>query len=307
MNLQAFSSTPLTTVALEQRDELPLLRIGNAHAETLIALQGAQLIEFTPKGQRPLIWLSENAEFKRGQSIRGGIPVCWPWFGAIERNPESVRHMASGENLPAHGIVRNANWILEAISEQTDATRVTLSYATMATTQTEWPHDATVRLTISVGKTLRLELSTRNEGRAPLAITQALHSYFPVSDIHALEVRGLEQARYIDALDNWRECIQTGAVQFCGETDRIYLDVPPIIELLDRNEQHSIFLRAHNSASAIVWNPWIDKAKRLSQFAPDAWQRMLCIETANALTDCVVLAPGAEHTLTVEISGHCPT
>ena len=306
MNLSAVENTNPKTVALEQRDELPLLRIDNSCATALIALQGAQLLEFTVKGQRPLIWLSERAEFKRKQSIRGGIPVCWPWFGDIARNPPTVRRMANGDNLPAHGCVRTQNWILESIAEQPETTQVKLSYATMAATQPEWPHEATVRLTINVGATLSLRLSTRNDGRTPLAFAQALHTYFPVGDIRETEVRGLEQTRYIDTLEDWCERSQSGILAFSGETDRIYLDTPAQIELFDRRWQRSIYLRAQNSRSAIAWNPWIEKSKRLSQFAGDAWQRMLCIETANVMDDCIALAPGAEHSLTLEIGGLDP-
>lgn len=307
MNPNAFSTFasafPSTTVALEQRDELTLLRVSNAHADALIALQGAQVLEFCAKGQRPLLWLSELAEFKRGQSIRGGIPVCWPWFGDITRNPEPVQRMAHGENLPAHGIVRNQNWILESIIETAEHTQIILSYTIWAATQIDWPHNASVRLTVSVGKTLRLQLSTRNDSSEPLTLTQALHTYFAVSDIRQVEINGLEQTRYIDTLDAWREQTQLGSVEFAGETDRIYLGVPESIELVDRGWQRRIALRAQNSSSAIVWNPWIEKSKRLSQFADDAWQRMLCIETANVLSDSVTLAAGAEHTLDVEFSG----
>lgn len=303
MNPNTFSTFASTTVTLEQRDELTLLRVSNTHADALIALQGAQVLEFCAKGQRPLLWLSEFAELKRGQSIRGGIPVCWPWFGDIKRNPESVQQMAHGENLPAHGFVRNRDWTLESIIETADHTQIALSYTTWAATQSEWPHNATVRLTISIGQSLRLQLSTRNDSPAPITFTQALHTYFPVSAIQQVAIHGLEQTRYIDTLDGWREQTQTGDIEFTGETDRIYLDVPESIELVDHGWQSRITLRAHNSASAIVWNPWIDKSQRLSQFADDAWQRMLCIETANTLGDSVTLAPGAEHTLDVEFVG----
>ncbi|MDB6060396.1 MAG: aldose epimerase [Verrucomicrobiaceae bacterium] len=302
MDLNVFGSSNFKTAALEQRDELTLLRINNTHADALIALQGAQLLEFTQKNKRPLIWLSEQAEFKRGQSVRGGIPVCWPWFGDIQRNPDAVKNMTAGKNLPAHGVVRNQTWILESIAEYSDSTEVTLSYATVASAQPEWPHDATLKLTIGIGKTLRLQLSTVNNSRAAISFTQALHTYFAISDIHAIEINGFDNTRYIDTLDDWREHAQQGAIQFSGETDRVYLDVPPQLELSDRGWQRRIALRTRNATSAIVWNPWIDKAQRLSQFADEAWQRMVCIETANALTDNVTLAPGAEHTLEVEIT-----
>lgn len=299
--IDTFASFNARTATLEQRGELTLLRVDNAHAHALIALQGAQVLEFQAHQQRPLLWLSESAEFRRGQSVRGGVPVCWPWFGALDRNPVDVQAMTRGEDLPAHGFVRNATWTLEAVTEHAERTTVMLKYATVATIQPEWPHNATLRLAIGVGKTLSLELSTRNEQHEPLAITQALHTYLPVSDIRAVEIRGLDTARYIDTLDDWQPHSQHGAVAFSGETDRIYLDTPARIELFDRNWQRTLVLHTRNSNSAVVWNPWIDKAKRLSQFGDEDWQRMLCIETANVLDDRVLLKPGAEHVLEVEI------
>lgn len=304
------------TAALEQRGELTLLRIRNAHADALIALQGAQVLEFRGKSQRPLLWLSEQAEFKRGQPIRGGAPVCWPWFGALERNPAAVRNMARGaapsshsstlaahgSTLPAHGFARNANWTLDRIDENAERTTLVLRYATVAGIQPDWPHDATLALAIDIGRALRMELSTRNESPSTFALTQALHTYLPVGDIRQVELGGFDGARYIDTLDDWREHRQQGAIEFAGETDRIYLGVPPQVELIDRAWQRRISLRADGSNSAIVWNPWIDKARRLSQFADDAWQRMLCIETANVLDDAVTIPPGGEHVLAVEIS-----
>ena len=297
----ALKQNALTTIALEQRDELPVLRISNRHADAAIALQGAQVLEYTPRGARPVIWLSEHAEYKRGQGQRGGIPVCWPWFGAIERNPAAVRALALGENLPAHGLVRTRDWTLRSIREHDDSTEIILNFVTDNVLQKHWPHAAELQLQVTVGKSLRLELTTRNLSAQPLALTQALHTYFAISAIDNIRVTGFEHSRYIDTLDAWSEKKQTEAICFNGETDRIYLDVPRAVQLHDSGWHRTLHLRATNSASAVVWNPWIEKSKRLSQLAPDAWRDMLCIETANVLDDLIELAPQAAHTLTLEI------
>ena len=130
-----------------------------------------------------------------------------------------------------------------------------------------------------------------------------MHSYFAISDIQQVRLQGLDGCRYIETLEDWAERRQHGELGFTGETDRIYLDVPTRLELLDQGWQRRLVLEVSGSRSAIVWNPWIDKAGRLSQFAADAWQRMLCIETANVLDDVVTLAPGASHTLGVSVMG----
>lgn len=288
-------------VALEQRDELPVLCINNRHAKAIIALQGAQLLEFTPHSARPLIWLSEQAQYQRGQGQRGGIPVCWPWFGALARNPQTVRAMALSDDAPAHGLVRTEDWSLYALAERDDATVITLRYVTTGVLQKIWPHAAELLLEIRIGPTLALKLTTRNLSDHPIALTQALHTYFAISGIDNIHLTGFENSRYIDTLDDWREHTQNAAIAFNGETDRIYLDVPREVQLHDRGWNRMIYLRAANSASAVVWNPWIEKSKRLSQLAPAAWRDMVCIETANVLDDMIALPAGATHTVQLDI------
>lgn len=298
-------STPkqatLNHVVLEQRDELPVLRISNRHAHAAIALQGAQVLEYTPRNARPIIWLSDRVEYTRGQGQRGGIPVCWPWFGAIDCNPLAVRACTRGDNLPAHGLVRTRDWTIHSIREDVDHTEIILHFVTDNLLQHHWPHAAELQLRVTVGQALRLELTTRNLGTQPLVLTQALHTYFAISAIDKVHVTGFENSRYIDTLDDWREHRQDDAIKFSGETDRIYLGVPPVVQLHDSGWNRTIHLRATNSTSAVVWNPWIEKSKRLSQFAHDAWRDMVCIETANVLDDMIELAPHAAHTLTLEI------
>lgn len=290
----------IDTVQLVQLGELPALRVRNAHADALVALQGGQLLEYTRRGERPLIWLSERADFASDQSVRGGIPVCWPWFGDLARNPAPVRDAVPYPGAPAHGLVRTQGWLLERIAEDADGTAITLRFPTSALAPA-WPHSAELTLTLAIGATLRLQLRTTNTGQVPLAFSQALHTYFAISDIGRVEVRGLDGARYIDTLNGWREFRQDGAVRASGEIDRIYQDVPTHLCLHDAGWCRDVHLHARNSASAIVWNPHVDKAQRLSQFAPDAWQRMFCIETANAMADAVHLEAGAEHVLDLEM------
>jgi glucose-6-phosphate 1-epimerase len=242
-----------------------------------------------------LIWLSDQAQYLRGQGVRGGVPVCWPWFGDLQRNPPEVQAMVQGE-APFHGLARTQLWSLNEVSEQPD--QVTLSFALeLPEGLPGWPHAACLRLDLKLGEQLQLRLITRNLGSAPLALSQALHSYFAVSDIRQVRVQGLDGCRYIETLDNWSTQLQTGALSFAGETDRIYLDVPARVVIEDPLWQRQLVLEASGSRSAILWNPWIDKSQRLTQFAADAWQGMLCIETANVLDDAVLLAPGGEHEL----------
>ncbi|TCP13874.1 glucose-6-phosphate 1-epimerase [Crenobacter luteus] len=274
--------------------ELACWRVRTGSAELLLARQGAQILEYRRHGEPPLIWLSEQAAFRRGEAVRGGVPVCWPWFGDLGRNPAEVA-APRPDDAPFHGLVRTLDWTLvEAVA---DADGVALAFELAPQALPGWPPATALRLAIRVGERLELALSSHNRGTAPVVISQALHSYFAVGDVEAVRVEGLEGCSYIETLDGWQRRRQDGALSISGETDRIYLDLPPRLTLVDEAWRRRLVLEASGSRSAVLWNPWLDKARRLSQFADDAWRRMLCIETANAMDDVVRLAPGARHTL----------
>ncbi|WP_369958358.1 D-hexose-6-phosphate mutarotase [Pseudomonas benzenivorans] len=277
-------------------------RIRHADAELLVAQQGAQLLSYQRDGERPLIWLSEQAVYESGRSVRGGVPVCWPWFGDLRRNPQAVQAMYQGGNLvPSHGLVRDLEWNLLGIDRQGDGVNLEFAYNSAEQPLPGWPQAAELQLRIRLDQHLHLHLDSHNLGDQPLALSQALHSYFAVGDIRQTQVEGLQGCRYIDTLDDWNERQQLDALRFTGETDRIYLDSPSRLSILDPVWQRRIQLRSSGSRSAVLWNPWTDKAQRLSQFAGDAWQGMLCIEHANVLEDFLVLAPDARHRLSVSL------
>jgi glucose-6-phosphate 1-epimerase len=282
-------------------EELPCLSLQTPHGRALIALQGAQVLHYQPTGQQPVIWLSELAAFKPGQALRGGIPVCWPWFGDLDRNPEAVRAMHDGSGAaPAHGLARAVQW--EVVETAGDADQVTALLRLSAPDGLPgWPHAARLELRVTLGTSLALELTTHNLGSKPLTLSQALHSYFSVSDSRAASVDGLDGVDYVDSLQDWKRVRQQGAVTIEGETDRIYVGIDRELIIRDPGWHRSIRLRLRNSRSAVVWNPWVEKAKRLSQFAEDAWQRMLCVETTRAWDDLMVVAPGESGSMAVDI------
>ena len=128
------------------------------------------------------------------------------------------------------------------------------------------------------------------------------HSYFAVSDVRNVHVEGLDGLNYIETLDDWKTVIQSGDLRFAGETDRIYLNTPTRLSIIDPAWERRIELTSSGSRTAVIWNPWIERAAAFSDLADDGWQRMLCIETANVMDDVVTLAPGASHTLGVSIA-----
>ncbi|WP_228346281.1 D-hexose-6-phosphate mutarotase [Venatoribacter cucullus] len=286
-------------IRLQQRGELELLCVQHPLFSADLLLQGAQLLRFAPAGDSNWLWLSEQAAYLQGQSVRGGIPVCWPWFGNAAMNPPAVQaHLTDSNAAPAHGFARARRWALSHWYEAADRVELTLMLEDNRHPLWQANLQPQLRLIFSA-YALQLELTTRNQGSETATFSQALHTYFPTADINATRVQGLHDCRYIDTLEQWQEKTQTGAVAFHGETDRIYYPSQPI-QL--HSPQRRLTLQTEGSRSAVVWNPWINKSLTLSQFAADAWQRMFCVETANAAADAVTLAPGAEHRLVLRLS-----
>ncbi|KAA8718250.1 D-hexose-6-phosphate mutarotase [Pseudomonas cannabina] len=285
-----------------QYDELNCWRIRHGEAELLVAQQGAHILSYQLAGQPPLIWLNEEAVFKKGKPIRAGIPICWPWFGNLERNPESVQAMRqSSEPAKAHGEVRALDWELLGIGEDGDALLVEFVLPQAEGHLPGWPHTVALKLSIRLDHALNVSLVSYNCGAEPVTFSQALHTYFAVSDVRQINVEGLDGLTYIDTLENWEERKQAGDLTFTGETDRIYEDTPGVLSIVDPEWQRRIHIRSTGSESAILWNPWIEKTGKFTDMAADGWQRMVCVETANVLDDVVTLAPDQMHVLGVSV------
>ena len=252
-----------------------------------IALQGAQLLSWVPAGEAEVIWLSPEARPQPGKSLRGGAPVCWPWFGPH----------AEDERKPAHGFVRGAPWELLDTEATAQATRARLGFDTAGRWRAMWPHEARAVLTVTLGDGLTLALETTNTGAETFQLCQALHTYFAVAHIAETSVHGLDGCAFIDKVGVEARRRQEGMVRFDGEVDRIYLDPPGEVVIRDKALGRRIVIGASGSRSAVVWNPWIEKAARLGDMGADGFRRMLCVETANAADDAVTLAPGARHVL----------
>lgn len=296
---------PYRFVSARCRSELEGIEVSHPKFSAYVLLQGAQLLEFCLNNE-PWIWLSEEAEYKTGSSVRGGIPVCWPWFGNAEKNPAQVQALIAADNPPAHGFARSQNWTLTQVDESDDLVVLVLSLD--ATPSPLWNGEARLKLTIALS-TSGLELAlTTTAGNQPIAISQALHTYFPTDDIHQTHIAGYDGATYTDALDDWQSKQQNGEITFTAETDRIYFSSTDTTNPFSEKAIQYLYTPSlqlaleSNSKSAVVWNPWIEKSARLSQFANDAWQRMFCVETANVLSDFVTLKPAQSATLTMKLT-----
>ena len=269
---------------------LPQLRLTNAYGGARIALQGAQVLSWAPFGQADLIWISPAARFSSGVSLRGGIPVCWPWFGP--------RKGATG--LPAQGIARKELWGIVA-SGISDDGRVRVDFRLMPrrSGNSVWSFATPVHYRVTLGKALELELLTRNESTETVTIGVALHTYWAVADVRDVRILGLEGCTYIDKLDGDVRKRQQGAVTISAETDRIYFDDGAACEIEDPGHARRIRISKRGSGTTVVWNPWVEKAARLGDMGKDGHLRMVCVETADAADDVVTIAPGGGHLLQV--------
>ena len=273
--------------------ELDCLAISHPEFHAKLLLQGAQLIEFTPAQETNWLWLSPTAQYRRGSSVRGGIPICWPWFGNAEKNPEPVQqHITQPAKAPAHGYARTLLWQLENIQEHPHHLIVTLS---LQSSSEHWlaPLQLHAEFKFSA-QGLAIQLHTHNVSANPVSFSQALHTYFPTTNLSNTKISGFDGHSYIDTLDNWSKKEQQGDIIFTEETDRIYIGNA---QLKLHSPDHILTLSATGSQSTVVWNPWIEKSKTLSQFSEQDYLQMFCVETANALQDAVHLSAQQSHDL----------
>lgn len=264
-------------------------RLTTGNNSAVVALQGAQVLSWR-HGPREMLWLSPVARLGTGRAVRGGIPVCWPWFGP---HP-------SDETKPAHGFVRTRTWRVTATQSRLDAAVLKLVYATGPDDRALWPHAAEIELTVTLGASLSLRLETRNLGATPFEMTQALHTYFRIGDISDVVVEGLVGRTYIDKLADNARCVEAGIVTFGAEVDRIYHGDTSAITLVEAQTRR-LQIASTGSRSTVVWNPWLEKTARLGDMgAANAFRRMVCIETTNAGDDVITVAGGGAHALGVD-------
>lgn len=271
---------------------LSLVEINNPEAKASLVLEGGQVLTYVPAGHAPVLWVSPQARYEAGKSVRGGIPVCWPWFGPH----------AFDASKPAHGFARNAPWnVVETQVVNDGATRIVLELMASDAQRALWPHQARLQLHVSVGAQLAVELVTINTTSTPIAVTEALHTYLHVGDIDRVTIEGLSGCRYADKVRGGETVVQQGKVAISGETDRVYLNTGTTCIVHDSALQRRIHIEKRGSASTVVWNPWIDKSLKLGDMGNEGYRNMLCIEAANALDDTVTIESLAEHRLATRI------
>jgi glucose-6-phosphate 1-epimerase len=280
-------------VAFREQFGGPVAILEAAGSTAIVALQGAQVLSWRAPGHSDdVLWLSPGARLGTGKPVRGGIPICWPWFGPHPTDPSK----------PAHGFVRAAPWRVVGSASAPGRARIILSFDSTIDGGGSHRPRAHAEIEISLGETLSVALSTDNRDATPLALTQALHTYLTVGDIEGIALSGLDGRGYIDQLDRGALKWQSGDVVFRSEVDRIYQASPDTVVVSDRALGRQISVSKSGSAATVVWNPWIEKSQRLGDMGNEGYRRMVCVETANAGGDVVHVQPRSRHRITTEIS-----
>ncbi len=270
--------TDSTTIST--RGNIQILSINNSHATAEIALFGGHILSYVPKhDNRERLWVSKNANFDGSKAIRGGVPICWPWFGDHKDAQYS-----------AHGYVRNQTWDIVSSKELTTGTQIILKPNTCI--GEGFSGNLALQLVVTVGPTLRMQLVTTNLGNTPVSYNCALHTYFSVTDIHKIKLTGLN-GKYLDKTRAFDSFETPTDYQFTEETDRVHLYKAPDVTIADGQLDTQVISSGHDSI--IVWNPWQEKSISMGDMADDSYLTMVCVETA--VTQGQEVAAGESHTL----------
>jgi glucose-6-phosphate 1-epimerase len=269
------------------KDELEYFEVSNTQSKIKIAFQGAHIFDFIVKGKGPLLFLSESSNFKLGKAIRGGIPICWPWFGAHKTD----------SNLANHGFARTSIWShVKTLEINEDKTLIVMKLKNSPETLELWPYAFELKLEILMSDVLELSLITTNLSTEPFKLTQALHTYLLVENIYDVQIDGLDKKTYYNKVDNSFDNIQKEYLTFTQEIDRVYQGISDPLLLQDKNQD--IEINTIGSDTVVIWNPAKELSKKMLDL--DTYKTMLCIESAN--TDEIQVNYKGSHTLKTILS-----
>ncbi|MCC6423275.1 MAG: D-hexose-6-phosphate mutarotase [Phycisphaerales bacterium] len=267
---------------------LARLSVSTPAADATIYLHGAHVAHYKPAGQRGLLFMSAASQYRTGRPIRGGIPICFPWFAAKVGNPEA----------PMHGFVRLGDWSVESIQRSADGAAIVLGNKSNSATKMSFNADFELRYHILIGEKLDLTLEVRNTGEREFTFEEALHTYLAVADARKITIEGLENTEYVSKTENLQRKTQSERlITIDREVDRVYQNTQTPCVLEDPGFGRTITVEKEGSHTTVVWNPWIDKARNMPDFGDEEWTGMVCIETANTAENAVKLEAGQTHRL----------
>ena len=272
---------------IKGRGGFPFILIKNASATALVSLYAAQVLSFQPiEEPEDLLFLSQRSHYHDGKAIRGGIPICWPWFGLDPNDPDG----------PNHGFVRNGLWtVLATEAPSENEIKIKLRFKASLHSEQYWQQPFTLDLDISVSQTLTLQLVTHNSSNQKFSITQALHAYLNIGEIHNIKIFGFEDTRYLDKLDNGTQKYQKTAITVQNKIDRIYKNVQKKLIIDDTFFNRQIIITSTTNKTAVVWNPWTHASATIPDLTDDDYQHFICVEAGNVGTDIVEIQPGSQY------------
>lgn len=248
---------------------LPLLIVETGLCRAVISLQGAQLLEFNANSGSPLLWLSPNCDFSAGAALRGGIPLCLPWFGPYQGDPSK----------PKHGFARNHFWQLGEAHLLSDGS-VELEFLFLSDANELFPFDFSAELRMTLGNTAKLELTINNTDTEDFACSWAMHNYYPISSLKDVRVLGLAKRKYLDNLEGHAEKYQPDDVSFAGPVDRVYHAIDNSIHI---SGSPNIEITHSNCPSVVVWNPGSEAAAKIADIGEGQEQFYICVERGAVL------------------------
>ncbi|WP_305829813.1 D-hexose-6-phosphate mutarotase [Photobacterium leiognathi] len=287
MNLRQLSTVNALSdhITVCEYQGISIIRVIHPLAEAGISLHGGHLIWFKPAGEKDIIWLSENAEFDTQKAIRGGIPVCWPWFGKA--------------GTPSHGFARTFQWTLQEHRENENGVIVSLQLEDNEETRAIWPHKFNNVLTFEIGTELKVSLTSTNKDSQPWSYSGALHTYFDIADINNIEITGMGST-YLDSTQQGKACEGGDVLTFTSETDRVYTQPEATITINDKNNERNILVNNEGHNAAVIWNPWQELSISMGDMADNSFETMVCVES-TIHQPSIELAPGQSHTLATTV------
>lgn len=269
--------------------DLPKVTVSTPWSDAEVYLHGAQITHFQKHGEAPLLFLSQSSRFQKDSAIRGGIPICFPWFG----------QRTGVEGQPMHGLARIREWHLaEILQEKNGEVALTFRWADVLD-----GIPFSVAYVITVGETLAAELKIKNEASQDFTFEECLHTYFTVGDIRQVSIVGLQGASYLDKTANFaRKEELPEKILVDREVDRAYLNTTATVEILDAKLKRKVIVQKSNSKSTVVWNPWIERARQMADLGDEEYQSMVCVESGNIGSNKITLAPGKTSSLKIVLS-----
>jgi glucose-6-phosphate 1-epimerase len=271
---------------------LTRLEVDTPAASGELYLHGAHVTSWRPADKQEVLFVSRQSRWEAGEAIRGGIPVCFPWF----------RNKADDSKAPKHGFARTRSWQVASLAAEDNGVTAMLTLQSDESSLSWWLHAFRATLRVHFGEQLTVALSILNTGKAPFSFEEALHTYHRVGDATQVRVSGLDGVNYLDNVDGNLRKTQQGDVIFHEQTDNAYMETHSTLTLHDPALARILRIDKRGSRTTVVWNPWENGARSMADLGDEEWREMACVEASNILSGAVTLGAGQTHTMETTIS-----